>query len=105
MTPGNAVQHILRDLPSAAVATFLALFPIVNPFGAVPMFFTLTATFPPADRTQTALRTAAYVIAILVVFLFLRTFRVDLLRHFVARAGGWPGHFPLHLLNRLPTLG
>jgi multiple antibiotic resistance protein len=64
------VQHILRDPPSAAVATFLALFPIVNAFGAVPVFFTLTATFPPADRTNTALKTAIYVIAILIVFLF-----------------------------------
>lgn len=74
MTPTYAVQHILRDLPSAAVATFLALFPIVNPFGAVPMFFTLTATFRPADRTNTALKTAIYVIAILIVFLFFGRF-------------------------------
>jgi hypothetical protein len=37
MVPGDALQHILRDLPSAAVTTFLALFPIVNPFGGVPM--------------------------------------------------------------------
>src|SRR5271170_7838623 len=74
MTPGHAVQHILRALPSAAVATFLALFPIVNPFGAVPLFFSLTATFPPAERTRTALKTAIYVIAILVVFLFFGRF-------------------------------
>jgi multiple antibiotic resistance protein len=74
MTPGNTLQHILRDLPSAAVATFLALFPIVNPFGGVPMFFTLTANFPPAERNRTALKTAVYVIAILVVFLFFGRF-------------------------------
>ena len=74
MTPSNAVEHILRDLPSAAAATFLALFPIVNPFGSVPMFFTLTANFPPADRRRTALKTAAYVIAILVTFLFFGRF-------------------------------
>jgi multiple antibiotic resistance protein len=46
----------------------------VNPFGAVPMFFTLTSNFPPADRGRTALKTAAYVIAILVVFLFFGRF-------------------------------
>ena len=74
MTPGNTLQHILRDLPSAAVATFLALFPIVNPFGGIPMFFTLTANFLPAERKRTALKTAAYVVAILVVFLFFGRF-------------------------------
>src|SRR5271170_4866478 len=74
MTPANAVQHILRDLPSAAVATFLALFPIVNPFGAIPIFFTLTGDFPPAERNSTALKTAIYVIIILVVFLFFGRF-------------------------------
>src|SRR5271167_922794 len=74
MTPGNAAQHILRDLPSAAVATFLALFPIVNPFGAIPIFFALTDTFPPAERTRTAFKTSIYVIVILVVFLFFGRF-------------------------------
>jgi multiple antibiotic resistance protein len=74
MIPGNALQHILRDLPSAAVTTFLALFPIVNPFGGVPVFYTLTANFPSAERNRTALKTAAYVIAILVVFLFFGRF-------------------------------
>jgi multiple antibiotic resistance protein len=74
MTPANAVQHILRDLPSAAVATFLALFPIVNPFGAVPIFFGLTSDLQHAERTRTAVKTAAYVITILIVFLFFGRF-------------------------------
>ena len=74
MTPANAVQHVLRDLPSAAAATFLALFPIVNPFGAVPIFFSLTADLPHAERTRTAVKTAAYVITILIVFLFFGRF-------------------------------
>jgi multiple antibiotic resistance protein len=73
MPPPNIVQH-LRDLPSAAVATFLALFPIVNPFGAVPLFFSLTSNFSTKDRNKTALRTALYVIAILVTFLFFGRF-------------------------------
>jgi len=43
MSSDNAViVKLLRTLPSAASATFLALFPIVNPFGGVPLFFTLT---------------------------------------------------------------
>jgi hypothetical protein len=39
MTAGTAVAHILKTLPAAAGDTFLALFPIVNPFGGVPIFF------------------------------------------------------------------
>jgi len=74
MAPGHAIQHFLHDLPSAAVATFLALFPIVNPFGGVPLFFSLTSEFDPAERKRTALKTAAYVIGILVVFLFFGRF-------------------------------
>ncbi|MFZ0286385.1 MAG: MarC family protein [Terriglobales bacterium] len=74
MTAVHPLAHILEDLPSAAVATFLALFPIVNPFGGVPVFFSLTSDMPEADRRRTALKTAAYVIAILVVFLFFGRF-------------------------------
>jgi multiple antibiotic resistance protein len=74
MNPAHAVQQLLRALPSAAIATFLALFPIVNPFGAIPIFFSLTGDFLPAERKQTALKTAIYVIIILVVFLFFGRF-------------------------------
>ena len=70
----HSLAHILEDLPSAAVATFLALFPIVNPFGGVPVFFSLTSSMPAAERRHTALKTAGYVIAILVVFLFFGRF-------------------------------
>jgi multiple antibiotic resistance protein len=56
------------------VATFLALFPIVNPFGAIPIFFSLTGNFPSVERNSTALKTAFYVIIILVVFLFFGRF-------------------------------
>jgi multiple antibiotic resistance protein len=74
MNPAHAVQQLLKALPSAAVATFLALFPIVNPFGAIPIFFSLTGDFAPAERNSTALKTAVYVIIILVVFLFFGRF-------------------------------
>lgn len=70
----SALPHFLRDLPSAAIATFLALFPILNPFGAVPLFFSLTTDLAPAERKRTAMKTAVYVIAILVVFLFFGRF-------------------------------
>lgn len=68
------IRHVLEDLPTAATATFLALFPIVNPFGGVPMFFSLTANFSREERRSTALRTAFYVIAILVVFMLFGRF-------------------------------
>ena len=74
MSAGNALANVLKDLPSAAVATFLALFPIVNPFGGVPLFFSLTSSMSAAERRRTALKTAGYVIAILVVFLFFGRF-------------------------------
>jgi multiple antibiotic resistance protein len=74
MTPSKAVGHILSDLPSATAATFLALFPIVNPFGGIPIFFSMTSGFTAAERNRTALKTASYVFAILVVFLFFGRF-------------------------------
>ena len=74
MNPAHAFQNLLRTLPAAATATFLALFPIVNPFGGVPLFFTLTAGFTPRDRNRTALKTAMYVFWILVIFMFFGRF-------------------------------
>ncbi len=74
ISPQIALQHVLHDLPSAATATFLALFPIVNPLGGIPLFFTLTADYSPEERHSTALKTALYVIAILVVFMLFGRF-------------------------------
>ena len=54
MMAENAVTQILKTLPSAAGATFLALFPIVNPFGGIPLFFSLTSGFPASERNRTA---------------------------------------------------
>jgi multiple antibiotic resistance protein len=70
----TTVRDILRDLPSAAIATFLALFPIVNPFGGIPTFFALTSNFAKPERNHTAHKVALYVFAILVVFLFFGRF-------------------------------
>jgi multiple antibiotic resistance protein len=74
MAGENALQHLLKNLPAGASATFLALFPIVNPFGGVPLFFSLTANFSAADRRRSALKTAISVTAILVFFMFLGRF-------------------------------
>src|SRR3979409_1920082 len=74
INPEATLRHVLEDLPTAATATFLALFPIVNPPGGVPMFFTLTSNFSKEERNRTALRTAFYVIAILVTFMLVGRF-------------------------------
>lgn len=74
MTSSNAVEQFLRTVPSAAAATFLALFPIVDPFGGIPVFYSLTSRYSPGERNRTALKTALYVFTILVVFLFFGRF-------------------------------
>lgn len=73
MTPGS-IEQVLKTLPSAAGATFLALFPIVNPLGGVPLFFSLTSDLSGSERNRTALKTAIYVFAILVVFMLFGRF-------------------------------
>ena len=74
MNPATTIRHVLEDLPTAAIATFLALFPIVNPFGGIPLFFSLTTNFTREERSQTARRTSLYVIAILVTFMLVGRF-------------------------------
>jgi len=69
MNAAHALGNLLRTLPAAATATFLALFPIVNPFGGIPLFFSLTSGFYAAgsesDRTPDRalrLRDSGYVL-------------------------------------------
>src|SRR5438270_516766 len=72
MKGANALHSVLLTVPAAATATFLALFPIVNPFGGIPLFFSMTSGFAPEERYRTAMQTAGFVFAILVTFVFLR---------------------------------
>lgn len=65
---------VLHDLPTAALGTFLALFPIVNPFGGIPFFFALTTGYDRRDRNIAAMKTGCYVFLILIFFLFLGRF-------------------------------
>jgi multiple antibiotic resistance protein len=74
MNPHTAIGLLLHDLPTAATATFLALFPIVNPIGGVPLFFSLTGDYSQAERRSTALKVALDVIAILVIFMLFGRF-------------------------------
>ncbi|MCC3153939.1 MarC family protein [Hymenobacter sp. BT770] len=52
------------------LATFTTLFSIVNPFGAMPVFLTLTAEDRAQERARTALRACIYMVAILSVAFF-----------------------------------
>ncbi len=51
-------------------ATLGSLFSVVNPFGAVPMYLTLTNDYSNRERSHTAQRTAVYFMMILIVFFF-----------------------------------
>lgn len=74
MNATHVLGQFLRTLPHSAAATFLALFPIVDPFGGIPIFFTLTASWTAKDRNKTALKTGIWVFVILITFLFIGRF-------------------------------
>ncbi len=74
MNSARVLGQLLHTLPASAVATYLALFPIVDPFGGVPIFFTMTSSWTPQDRRRTALKTGLWVFVILVTFLFFGRF-------------------------------
>src|ERR1700740_2246816 len=74
MTSTHALGHFLRTLPTLRVATFVALFAIVDPFGGIPIFFTMTSDWSPRDRVRTAFKTGLWVFVILVTFLFFGRF-------------------------------
>jgi multiple antibiotic resistance protein len=74
MNTAHALGVFLRSLPHSAVATFLALFPIVDPPGGIPIFFAMTSSWTEQERRHTALKTSLWVFAILVGFLFFGRF-------------------------------
>jgi multiple antibiotic resistance protein len=74
MTSAHALGHFLRTLPNSAAATFLALFPIVDPFGGIPVFFSMTSSWAARDRNRTALKTGVWVFVILITFMFFGRF-------------------------------
>ncbi|MFZ0804546.1 MAG: MarC family protein [Candidatus Sulfotelmatobacter sp.] len=74
MTGTHGLGQFLHTLPHSAAATFLALFPIVDPFGGIPIFFTMTSSWTARDRLRTALKTGMWVFLILVTFLFFGRF-------------------------------
>jgi multiple antibiotic resistance protein len=62
---------------STLALTFVALFPIVNPIGAIPVFCSLTSNSSVEERKKTALKTALNVFIILLAFYFLGEFVLE----------------------------
>ena len=60
---------MFQPIISEAVGTLMALFPIANPIGAVPIFYSLTATDTPGYRTRQAQKTSLNVTFLLALFL------------------------------------
>ncbi|AIJ06336.1 multiple antibiotic resistance (MarC)-related protein [Methanocaldococcus bathoardescens] len=50
------------------ILAFTSIFSILNPFGAVPVFITLTESYPRKERDLVARKTVIYTLAILLVF-------------------------------------
>ncbi|MBV8116825.1 MAG: MarC family protein [Candidatus Eremiobacteraeota bacterium] len=59
---------MVSAIVAAAITSFVALFPIVNPFGGLAVFFALTSDDTDAERRSAAARIALYVVGILVAF-------------------------------------
>jgi multiple antibiotic resistance protein len=60
---------MLPGILTYTIGTLAALFPIANPIGAVPIFYSLTATDTRSERRKKAQRTTINVVLILAVFL------------------------------------
>ena len=67
------MEHFLQSITIA----FLALFPLVNPVGAIPLFCSLTSGGTIEYRKKMALKTAINVIIILIAFLFMGKILLD----------------------------
>src|SRR5947209_15606636 len=74
MNSAHVLGQFLRTLPATAAAIFLSLFPIVDPFGGIPIFFSMTSNWSAQDRRRTAFKTGLWVFVILVTFLFFGRF-------------------------------
>jgi len=59
------------ELIEFILATTAAIFSIVNPLGAIPLFMSLSADYTATERRWTSIRTSLYAIGILVVFFWL----------------------------------
>jgi len=99
---------MLNEILLTIGATFLALFPVVNPIGAIPVFCSLTSSDTKQARKKTAIKTAVNVFFILTVFLVAGNFILNLfgLNIGVLKiAGGLiVAHTAWEMLNTIPKL-
>lgn len=72
-------QLISSQLISSAAITFVALFPIANPIGVIPTFYSLTGEETPRRRFRQARQIAVNVIVVLAIFLVAGRLILDLL--------------------------
>lgn len=67
----------MENFFSALGISFAALFPLVNPIGAIPVFCSLTSNSTNFERRKTALKTAISVALILLLFYFVGEFLLE----------------------------
>ena len=67
----------MENFLSSLVLSFITLFPLVNPIGAIPVFCTLTSDSPVEFRKKTAFKTAFNVLIILLAFYFIGEFLLE----------------------------
>jgi len=67
----------MENFLTALGLSFVALIPLINPVGAIPVFCTLTAETSPAQRKKTAFKTSLNVLIILLVFYFVGEFLLE----------------------------
>lgn len=72
-------QLVANPFISSAAITFVALFPIANPIGVIPTFYSLTGRDTPRRRLRLARQIAINAIAILAIFLVAGRVILDLL--------------------------
>ncbi len=88
-----------EDFARTLLVWFAALFPLVNPLGGAPIFFSLTRNYPPAAQGVLVRKIAAYGLAILLVsalfgsevlaFFGISLFVVQIAGGLVLAATGW----------------
>lgn len=60
---------MVQEFAASAVGALLALLPITNPVGAVPIFYSLTADLPAREQQRQARLTAVWSVGVLLLFL------------------------------------
>lgn len=91
----------MQSFLSYTFGTLIALFPITNPIGAVPIFYSLTVDNTPKYRLEQAKKTAISVVGVLLTFLLVGKLILKAGCHW---AWGIKSNFRISdLIDRCPT--